>query len=81
MANVQVVPKTSAVVPGAKDVEPIRINRDHIEMVKFKGLNDEEFEIISHCIANRAIKTEQCTKRWERWEIIKRISPAGSLAY
>lgn len=36
----KVVPRASAVVPGAADGEPIAIHADHINMVKF-GLKTE----------------------------------------
>jgi len=40
----KIVPKASAVVPGAVNVEAVGINRDHIEIVKFEGIDDPEYE-------------------------------------
>lgn len=44
---IQVVPKASAVVPGAADAEQIMIHADHKEMVKFKSKEDNDYEKVS----------------------------------
>ncbi len=41
------VPKTSAVVPGAADAEPIAIPADHLNMVKFASSEDGGYENVS----------------------------------
>ncbi|KAG9233416.1 P-loop containing nucleoside triphosphate hydrolase protein [Amylocarpus encephaloides] len=43
-----VVPKSSAVVPGQVDAEPIAIMDHHINMVKFATQNDEFKRVASH---------------------------------
>jgi hypothetical protein len=42
-----VVPKTSAVVPGAADAEPIVIHADHINMAKFASKEDSGYRTVS----------------------------------
>jgi hypothetical protein len=42
-----VVPKASAVVPGAADAEPIVIHANHINMVKFASKEDNGYETVS----------------------------------
>jgi hypothetical protein len=41
-----VVPKASAVVPGAANAEPIVIHADHINMVKFASKEDSGYRTI-----------------------------------
>ena len=43
----QVVPKASAVVPGAADAEPIVIHADHINMAKFASKEDSGYRTVS----------------------------------
>jgi hypothetical protein len=43
----QVVPRASAVVPGAADSEPIAIHADHINMVKFESKADSGYKTVS----------------------------------
>jgi hypothetical protein len=47
MLTAQVVPKASAVVPGAADAEPIVIHADHINMVKFASKQDNGYRTVS----------------------------------
>jgi hypothetical protein len=47
MLIAQVVPKASAVVPGAADAEPIVIHADHINMVKFASKQDNGYRTVS----------------------------------
>jgi hypothetical protein len=42
-----VVPRASAVVPGAADAEPIAIHADHINMVKFTSKEDSGYKTVS----------------------------------
>ncbi|KAF2820887.1 hypothetical protein CC86DRAFT_411722 [Ophiobolus disseminans] len=46
-ATPTVVPKASAVVPGAADGEPIAIHADHIHMVKFGWKSDPGYRTVS----------------------------------
>lgn len=41
------VPKASAVVPGAANAEPIVIHADHINMVKFASKDDNDYKTVS----------------------------------
>jgi hypothetical protein len=43
-----VVPKSSAVVPGQVNAEPIAIMDDHINMVKFARQSNEFKKVASH---------------------------------
>jgi hypothetical protein len=42
-----VVPRASAVVPGAADTEPIVIHADHINMVKVASKEDNGYRTVS----------------------------------
>jgi hypothetical protein len=42
-----VVPRASAVVPGAANAEPIVIHADHINMVKFASKKDSGYRTVS----------------------------------
>jgi hypothetical protein len=47
-ANIwQVVPRASAVVPGAADGEPIAIHADHTNMVKFESKSNPGYKTLS----------------------------------
>ena len=41
------MPRASAVVPGAADVEPIAIHADHLTMVKFQSRDDGGYKTVS----------------------------------
>lgn len=43
----QVVPKASAVVPGALNAEPIAIPADHINMTKYRSEDDGGYQKVS----------------------------------
>ncbi|CAN9331109.1 unnamed protein product [Alternaria alternata] len=45
--SIVVVPRASAVVPGAADGEPITIHADHIQMVKFGSKTDPRYRTVS----------------------------------
>jgi hypothetical protein len=47
LLTTQVVPRASAVVPGAADAEPIVIHADHINMVKFTSKEDNGYRTVS----------------------------------
>jgi hypothetical protein len=60
------VPKSSAVVPGAKGAGVIAINRDHRTMVRFSIAEDTEFRKIWGTIS---IMVTTCAgKIKENWE-------------
>jgi hypothetical protein len=60
-----VVPKSSAVVPGQVDAEPIAIMDDHINMVKFSSPKNEGFKRVSGHLMLMAEKAS--TKVQENW--------------
>ncbi|KAF3031307.1 hypothetical protein E8E12_000040, partial [Didymella heteroderae] len=45
--SMMVVPRASAVVPGAVDGEPIAVHADHINMVKFASKSDDGYKTVS----------------------------------
>lgn len=47
LLSVQVVPKSSAVVPGVLDAESIAITANHLEMTKYLSENDAGFKKVS----------------------------------
>lgn len=65
--TVQVVPRASAVVPGAADAEPIVIHADHINMVKFGSKEDSGYKTVS---GHLQIMAESAggvvSSRWEK---------------
>ena len=66
-ANIQqIVPKSSAVVPGAADAEPIKISADHISMVKFHSEYDTGYKAIISRLKDWSI--EAGTKINENWQ-------------
>ncbi|KAF8517759.1 hypothetical protein BU17DRAFT_91618 [Hysterangium stoloniferum] len=41
-----IVPKSSAIVPGARDAEPIGLNKNHMDMTKFCSAEDDDFIVV-----------------------------------
>lgn len=67
----QVVPKASAVVPGAADAEPIIIHTDHINMVRFTSRDDNGYETVSghlHIMVQSA--TNVIATKWEKEDTV-----------
>lgn len=60
-----VVPKSSAVVPGQVDAEPIAIMDDHINMVKFTSPKNNEYKRVAGHLKLMAEKA--LTKVQENW--------------
>lgn len=61
----QVVPKSSAVVPGATDAEPIVIHANHINMVKFALKEDSGYRTMSGHLRTMAEKAgEVIALKW-----------------
>ena len=60
-----VVPKSSAVVPGQADAEPIAIMDNHINMVKFSSPNNNEFKRVAGHL--KLMAEEAPTKVQENW--------------
>jgi hypothetical protein len=64
-----VVPRESAVVPGAADAEPIVIHADHINMVKFASKEDSGYRTVSgHLRVMTRNATEVIRSHWEEEE-------------
>ncbi|KAL9084632.1 MAG: hypothetical protein Q9165_007987 [Trypethelium subeluteriae] len=64
--SIMVVPRASAVVPGAADAEPIAIHADHINMVKFTSKEDNGYETVSgHLQIMVQSASDIITFRWE----------------
>ncbi|KAH8702665.1 hypothetical protein GQ44DRAFT_51434 [Phaeosphaeriaceae sp. PMI808] len=64
--SIVVVPRASAVVPGAADGEPIAIHADHIHMVKFGSKADPGYRTVSgHLRVMAARAGDAIGGRWE----------------
>jgi hypothetical protein len=62
-----IVPKSSAVVPGAVDAEAIAIMADHKNMAKFDSANDSGFKKISgHLMLMVEEAREKVARNWEQ---------------
>jgi len=70
--SIVVVPKSSAVVPGAKGAGVIAINRDHRTMVRFSTAEDTEFRKIWGTIS---VMVRTCAgkikENWENRDIVE----------
>jgi hypothetical protein len=40
------VPKSSAIVPGARNAEAIGLNKNHMDMIKFCSAEDDDFLVV-----------------------------------
>jgi hypothetical protein len=66
MLTAQIVPKASAIIPGATDAEPIVIHADHINMVKFVSRNDNGYKTVSgHLQIMAGSASSIVASRWE----------------
>ncbi|KAJ9635249.1 hypothetical protein H2199_008737 [Coniosporium tulheliwenetii] len=64
--SIMVVPRASAVVPGAADAEPIVIHADHINIVKFGSKSDEGYRKVSgHLRVMAASAGDVVGSRWD----------------
>ncbi|USP73005.1 hypothetical protein yc1106_00279 [Curvularia clavata] len=64
--SIMVVPRASAVVPGAADSEPIAIHADHIHMVKFRSKTDPGYKTVSGHLRLMAAKAgTSIDGRWD----------------
>jgi hypothetical protein len=62
-----VVPKASAVVPGAADAEQIMVHADHKGIVKFESKEDNDYEKVSdHLIIMAEGAGSVIGLRWEQ---------------
>lgn len=61
------MPRTSAVVPGETDAEPIAIFADHINMVKFASKENHGYKTVSgHLQVMVRSARDIVTLRWEQ---------------
>ena len=68
----QIVPRHSAVVPGAVDVEEIAIHKDHIQMVKFESADEDSFRRISWPIHSMVMEAPTAIEgNWRKWDQVK----------
>jgi hypothetical protein len=59
------VPKSSAVVPGSPNAEAIAINRNHSDMVKFLGADDDGYKKFSgHLLLMAGRACGEIERRW-----------------
>lgn len=72
------MPKTSAVVPGQTDAEPIMIHANHSNMVKFTSSHDSEFVTISETLQIMVRDAENTVMF--RWDEETRVN-AGRFLY
>jgi hypothetical protein len=47
LTKIQIVPKASAIVPGARNAEAVGTNKTHIEMIKFDSAEDDDFSTVA----------------------------------
>jgi len=60
-----IVPKSSAVVPGQVDAEPIAIMDNHIDMVKFSSKSNSEFRrVAAHLKLMAEIAPTKVQQNW-----------------
>lgn len=69
------VPRASAVVPGAADAEPIVIHADHINMVKFASKEDNGYRTVSGHLRIMAQNASEAIGA--RWEMEMRVNAGG----
>lgn len=68
----KIVPRVSAVVPGATDAEVFSVYSDHENLVKYKSAEDDGFQKASRCI-RLMVETapKKAMESWQRWKRIK----------
>ncbi|KAL9103273.1 MAG: hypothetical protein Q9163_001675 [Psora crenata] len=72
--SILVVPRESAVVPGAVDAEPIAIHADHLNMVRFMSKEHNGYRTVSGHL--RIMAESACNVIASRWEEEERINTA-----
>ncbi|KAK1753768.1 hypothetical protein QBC47DRAFT_47883 [Echria macrotheca] len=69
-----VVPKFSAVIPGAVNAEDVRMSADHSSIAKYPGSTDPNYERVSTRLRVLASKAApRVRQNWMRWTAIKDI--------
>lgn len=78
---VQIVPKYSAVIPGAANAEEIPINGNHVNMVKFYSLEDEGFKRASTTLSLMSRDAlPQVEANWERYYMQNGLEPVRTVS-
>jgi hypothetical protein len=72
LLTMQVVPRASAVVPGAANAEPIVIHADHINMVKFASKEDSGYRAVSGHLQVMIHNADETIRT--RWEMEKKVN-------
>jgi hypothetical protein len=70
ISSFQLVPKSSAVVPGMVNVEAVAINKNHVGIAKFPSSKDEDFQTICGHLGNMVSMAPW--KIAEKWQLDKR---------
>ena len=69
MTDQQIVPKSSAVVPGVVDAEAIEIRKGHTTMVKFRKQIDDDFQTVAGHIYLMSEKAQdKIASNWAEWD-------------
>ncbi|CAN9148983.1 unnamed protein product [Alternaria alternata] len=74
--SIMVVPRASAVVPGAADGEAIAIHADHIHMVKFESKTDPGYRTVSGHL--RLMAARAGTSIGGRWDTEAKVNAVHS---
>lgn len=74
----QIVPRSSAVIPGALDSRQIQINEDHINMCKFGSREDNGYVRVSDAIREMVGDApSKVNKKWWKEDKINKGTPAS----
>ncbi|OAL46213.1 hypothetical protein IQ07DRAFT_603591 [Pyrenochaeta sp. DS3sAY3a] len=78
--SIMIVPKSSAVVPGVRDAEPVEIRKDHRNLVRFRSSLDDDFQtVVGHLSLMQDKAGERVTQNWKHWEEVKALSTEAFL--
>jgi hypothetical protein len=69
---VQVVDKSSAVIPGQSNAELIEMHKSHTEMVRMKSAKDNDYQIVA--MHMRLMCDEAPRKIGDRWSEYDRLN-------
>jgi hypothetical protein len=59
LTKIQIVPKSSAVVPGnTRNTEAVGLNKTHIDLVKFDSAEDDDFSTVAILIQGMSLETK-----------------------
>jgi molybdenum cofactor biosynthesis enzyme MoaA len=63
LTKIQIVPKSSAVVPGTRNTEAVGLNKTHIDMVKFDSAEDDDFSTVALLIQGMSLENKLGDRR------------------